>query len=249
MSSQTVIGIFETKAQARKAVDHLAAKGFSGSNIDVSGHGSEMNDSDHERTDSFFTNAFGQDPDAIHYRNAARKGTVVTFHANNMEEAERAAVILDEHGALNVADKGRESAASTGSGTGTSKSIPVIEEEMQVGKREIETGGVRLRSRILEKPVEETLRLREEHVYVERHPVDRPASKRDFDNFKEGESKIVEHAEKPIVNKQARVVEEVNIGKETTQHTETVRGTERKTDVEVNKIDPKQDTGRDRGKV
>jgi hypothetical protein len=49
-----------------------------------------------------------------------------------------------------------------------------------VGKKVVETGGVRLHSRIIEKPVEETIRLREEHVNVKRTKVDRPATDDDF---------------------------------------------------------------------
>ncbi len=59
-------------------------------------------------------------------------------------------------------------------------SIPVINEEIQVNKREVETGAIRLRSRIVEKEVSEDLKLREETVNVERNPVDRPASNSDF---------------------------------------------------------------------
>jgi hypothetical protein len=46
-------------------------------------------------------------------------------------------------------------------------------EQLQVGKREVEHGGVRVRSRVIEKPVEEHLRLREERVVVNRRPVNR----------------------------------------------------------------------------
>lgn len=115
---------------------------------------------------------------------------------------------------------------------------------MQVGKREVETGGVTLRSRIIERPVEEKLRLREEHVHVERRPVNRPANERDMAGFKEGEITMTEHAEKPMVNKEARVVEEVRLGKDVEQREETVRGTERKTDVEVDKLNPRSDKDR-----
>ncbi|MFD1756662.1 YsnF/AvaK domain-containing protein [Rufibacter sediminis] len=61
----------------------------------------------------------------------------------------------------------------------------IIEENLQVGKREIETGGARLRSRIVERPMEEHLRLRSDHVRVERHAVNRPATEADFTCFRE----------------------------------------------------------------
>jgi len=121
----------------------------------------------------------------------------------------------------------------------TDKKIPIIEENIEVGKRTVQTGGVRLRSRIVEKPVEEELRLRTERVYVERNPVDRPASESDFTAFREGEVEVTEHAEVPVVNKEARVVEEVSLGKDVDQRTETVRDTVRKTEVDVDNLENK----------
>jgi uncharacterized protein (TIGR02271 family) len=123
------------------------------------------------------------------------------------------------------------------------RSIPIIEENLQVGKREVNTGGVRLRSRIVERPVEEHLRLREEHVHVERNPVNRPASAADLANFQEGTIEMTEHAEQAIVNKEARIVEEVRLNKEVTERDEVVRDTVRRTDVDVENLST---TDRDR---
>ncbi|MDO1448047.1 YsnF/AvaK domain-containing protein [Rhodocytophaga aerolata] len=116
------------------------------------------------------------------------------------------------------------------------KSIPIIEENLNVGKREVTTGGVRLRSRIVERPVEEHLRLREEHVTVERNPVNRPASAADLNNFQEGTIEMTEHAEQAMVNKEARIVEEVRLNKEVTERDEVVRDTVRRTDVDVENL-------------
>lgn len=115
--------------------------------------------------------------------------------------------------------------------------IPVIEEELQVGKREVETGGVRVESRITERPVEERVTLREEHVNVERHPVNREVTNADLANFKEGEIDITTRAEEAVVAKQARVVEEVEIGKTVSEREETISDTVRRTDVDVEETD------------
>jgi len=122
----------------------------------------------------------------------------------------------------------------------TDKKIPIIEENIEVGKRAVQTGGVRVRSRIVEKPVEEDLRLRTERVYVQRNPVDRPASDADFTSFKEGEIELKEHAEVPVVNKEARVVEEISLGKDVDERTETVRDTVRKTEVDVDDLEKRK---------
>lgn len=114
--------------------------------------------------------------------------------------------------------------------------IPIIEEQLQVGKQIVERQGARLRSRIIEKPVETNLRLREEHIIVDRRPVNREVTDADLANFREGELVITEHAEVPVVGKQARVVEEIVIGKNVTEHVETVHETVRRSEVEVEEI-------------
>jgi uncharacterized protein (TIGR02271 family) len=111
--------------------------------------------------------------------------------------------------------------------------IPVVEEDITIGKREVEHGHVRIFSRVREQPVEESVRLREEKVTVERRPVDRPATDADFAAAGKEVIEITETAEEPVISKRARVVEEVVVHKEVTEHTETVRGTERHTDVDV----------------
>lgn len=120
--------------------------------------------------------------------------------------------------------------------TGDGK-IDVIEEDLEVGKREVETGGARVSSRVVERPVEERVNLREEHVDVKRTKVDRPASSSDLDNFKEGTVEMHETKEVPVVNKEAHVVEEVSIDKNVQNKEEVVKDTVRKTEVDVDKLD------------
>ena len=114
--------------------------------------------------------------------------------------------------------------------------IPVVEEDIQVGKRAVERGGVRVYTHVEATPVEQQVTLREEHVTVDRRPVDRPVSQSDLQAFKDQSIEVTERAEEAVVAKQARVVEEVVIGKEATEHTETIRDTVRRTDVEVEPI-------------
>jgi uncharacterized protein (TIGR02271 family) len=111
--------------------------------------------------------------------------------------------------------------------------IPVVEEELQVGTRQVERGGVRLYTRVTERPVEETVRLRDETVHVERRPVDRPASEADLAAAKEGTVEVTETDEEPMVRKQARVVEEVVVRKDVQEQTETVQDRVRLTEVDV----------------
>ena len=261
--SQTVIGIFKNPAQAQEAKSHLLANGFTDHNIDVSNHNSssnynsgEMHDSTTEegvgdRISNFFKNLFTDEDESSSHITAARTGTIVTVHAETSAEADRASEALNEYGAIDVNDTDANYTDNEGvnqSGSehnsvdnekGSSDKINVIKEELQVGKQMVETGGIRLRSRIVERPVEQSIRLREEHISVERKAVDRPASDADFANFKEGTVELTENTERPLVSKNARVVEEVSLGKEVSERNETIKDTVRHTEVDTENIDAK----------
>ncbi|SDF48375.1 conserved domain-containing protein [Massilia sp. PDC64] len=111
--------------------------------------------------------------------------------------------------------------------------IPVVQEEVRVGKRQVERGGVRVFSRMVETPVNETVSLREEHVSVERRPVDQPINPADVAALKDQTIELRETAEEAVVQKSARVVEEVVVGKEVSQRQENIQDTVRHTEVEV----------------
>ncbi|QJD94830.1 DUF2382 domain-containing protein [Mucilaginibacter robiniae] len=251
--SHTVIGVFSYTSEAQEAKQYLVNNGFSNDAVDIAtqdGVSDTTGTDTSDRVGNFFSNLFSSDEDDTRtkYTEAGRKGTVVTVHAKSEDEAQRALEILDNYGAVDVnewsgqgyADKenftGSNNDYTSTTDTTTSGAIPVINEELQVGKREVETGGVRLRSRIVERPVEESIRLRHEHVNVERTAVNRPATEADFNTFKEGTVEVTEHAEVPVVNKEARVVEEVSLGKEVTEKEETIRDTVRHTEVDVENL-------------
>ncbi|MEX2673169.1 MAG: YsnF/AvaK domain-containing protein [Phycisphaeraceae bacterium] len=112
--------------------------------------------------------------------------------------------------------------------------IPIVEEHLDVGKRRHRAGGVRIYSRVEEQPVEEDVTLREERIKVDREKADRPA---DADAFEERTIEASETREEPVVEKEARVVEDVVLRKEQEEHTETVHDTVRKTDVDIEQLD------------
>jgi stress response protein YsnF len=261
--SHTVIGIFNSADEANDAVQQLLQNGYNNNEVDYSGSatnysGTDTHDDNESGISRFFKNLFGDNDESKRYSNAARNRYLVTVHASSEDEARRASNLLDEFGAIDVdTDEddsnytGSETSSYTGDETGSyrntasdyrfdddneNKKIPVIEEELNVGKRVVQTGGVRVRSRIVEKPVEETIRLREERVNIERNKVNRPADDDDFENL-EDTIEVKEHAEVPVVNKEARVVEEVGINKSVNEREETIRDNVRRQDVEVEDLD------------
>ena len=113
--------------------------------------------------------------------------------------------------------------------------IPIVEENLVVGKREVERGGVRVRSYVSEVPVHEQIRLRNERVNVERRSVDLPLSAAEGDAFRERTIDVTATGEEAVVGKNARVVEEVVVSKTAEEHVESIDDTVRKTEVEIDR--------------
>jgi stress response protein YsnF len=242
--TKTVIGIFDNFKNAQQAAQQLMTKGFIKETIDISNKNNQntyeqtAHKEDDDSISNFFNYLFGNTDESRKYTEAAQGKSVITVHTSTNDEAERAADILDDCGAVDV---DQQEAKNKDMATGKENTtIPVMEEQVAIGKRVVETGGVRIRSRIVEKPVEERLRLREEHIHVEHNKVNRVATEADLAQFKQSDVKITERAQVPVVAKEARVVEEIKISKEVDEHQETVHETARATEVEVEELENNQ---------
>src|SRR4051812_40185342 len=116
----------------------------------------------------------------------------------------------------------------------------VIEEELEVGKATT-TSGKRLKTEVSEREVEETVSLKEENVDVEHSRVGRSLKPEEADKaIGERTVEVTATTEKPVVSKQAQVVEEVALSKQSGQREETVSGTVRRQDVKVEDVDQKK---------
>ncbi len=228
--------------------------------------GSSIGDDISNFFDSIFGTDINEDERGI-YAEAVRRGSVVVTVNTDDRMTDRAAEILNQHSAIDV-DRRTAQYRSSGYNRFDAKAplynaeqtrtetrnyanqgevaLPVIEEQINVGKRVVQRGGVRVHTRMTETPVEETVNLREENVTVNRRPVNREFSDADRATLNEGDFTVTTRGEEAVVSKEARVVEEVVIGKETTQHQETVRDTVKRTDVEVEETDVDIDTQRRR---
>jgi len=203
--------------------------------------------------------------DAEMYAEGVRRGGTLLVCTLADEQGTRAYELMKQHGSVDINARcdlwkksgwtgygtGSDMNLKSGSKTMTAKTelrqggkevVPVIEEEIRVGKREVEKGGVRVETKITEKPIQEQVHLREEHVRVERHPVDRAVTNADVANLRDRTIEMHEKAEEVVIAKTPRVVEEVVIGKEVGSRTETVRDTVKRTDVKVEKLAGEQMT-------
>lgn len=111
--------------------------------------------------------------------------------------------------------------------------------EREPAMRPVERGGSRVFRIVSEQPLEQQMNSREEHVRVDRRPANRPATEADF-RPAEQVIEVTEITEGPVIAKEARVVEEVVVGKESTQRTEKVGDKVRGTHVNVENMKPGQ---------
>lgn len=236
----TVLCLFHTREHAQEALGDLQRSEIPPNSISVIGSHSSSSD------------AVGQSLSALQQLGLPERdvrllsdglnagGTIIVVSGPEAY-TDTAEDIFSKHRAAQVDEKviaddmGRQAAAGVGTGA-DEVVIPVVEEEIQVGKRQVRRGGVRVYSRVLETPVEETVVLEEERAVVDRHSVDRPVTEADLEKLKNQSIEITESAEVPVVEKSARVVEEVIVSKEGSKRTERVTDTVRKTQVEVEQV-------------
>jgi len=175
------------------------------------------------------TGATGASPDSVtrmHDQGTATTGAGMTAPSTS------GAARIDPSGGTGAAATGRE------------ESIPMAEETMRVGKRAAQGGRVRVRSYVVETPVEEQVTLREERVHVEHHAADRPATGEEAALFRDRTIEAEESVEEAVVQKDVRVTGEVVVSKDSTEHTETIRDTVRRTEVDVDDSSAANDPAR-----
>jgi stress response protein YsnF len=170
---------------------------------------------------------------AIYAEVIAKGGSMVAVDAPD-EAAQDACEIMNRFGARDLEQLIAEAAGAPAE----RESVPVVEEQVSIGKRKVLRGGVRVTSTVSERPVEETVRLREENVEVEQHRADRKLSPEEAEKaFQQKTVELTETAEEAVISKEAQVVEEVSLHKTAAEREETVQTTARRTDVNVEEID------------
>jgi len=209
----------------------------------------------------FFAELFGdEDEQSGHYAEAVRRGGAVLAVEVDDSRVDAARDALMECGAIDIEEQVSSWRSQGWSGHDASAApysreqaaaerqnvVPVVEEQLEVGKRQVSGGAVRVVSRVVSRPVSESVELRREEATVERHAVDRPATEADLAAMQERTIEVTEMAERPVVSKSARVVEEVVVGKQVSSETQTVEDTVRRTEVEVERVGGDESRGRAR---
>ena len=253
MSVRTITALYETRAAAEAAKQQLSAIGVSGSSVDIHDEGSISAGSTSTAGQAEpgllggIKHLFGHHEDAHTYAEGVSRGHFLLTARIDDSQTDAAIRVLDESGAADVDElqnewKGEGWAAPTGGYAATGadtrgvdardESIPIVEERLVVGKREVERGGLRVRSYVVETPVSEQVSLREENVSIERRPVDRALTGAE-DAFQDRTIEMTETAEEAVIAKTASIKEELTIRKDVSERTEEINDTVRHTEVEV----------------
>ena len=252
---RTLTALYDTKASAEAARDRLIGAGLSASEIDVQDqgtYGSQGATSQKGGMMASLKGMFGAHEDHSAYAEGLTRGHVLLSATVQDAEVDKAIDILEGSDAIDLEGSQAEwrNSGWTGAATGgaatasgaTDDVIQLAEERLVVGKREVERGGVRVRSYIVSTPVSEQVTLREETVGIERRPVDRTVAAGE-DAFRDRTIEMRETGEEAVAAKQAVVTEEIALRKDVGQRTEEVRDTVRHTEVEVERVGGQTTTG------
>lgn len=245
---RTVTAIYDSERDARFAREELMRAGLADEDVRIVSHDlSETRTTDTGANRGVWESIkdfFAGDDSSMYSEGLRRGGYLLTARVDD-EYADDAisllegtnAIDLDERSAqwraegwsgANVAGDGSASATNVGE-----RSIPIAEERLHVGKREVDRGGVRVRSYVVEEPVHEDVRLRNERVDVERRPAGGRIAGEGEDVFREQTLEVSERGEEPVIAKDAVVTDEVVVRKSEDEHIESVDDTVRRTKVDV----------------
>jgi stress response protein YsnF len=254
--AKTIVGLFDSKQTAHQIDEGLKDRGISKRHRgllnwrDVSegkdpwGIGKKGQD-DQKMTDKLIDELESRgvpSDDARDFAEAVRRGgNLVVTEVDDDQEASEVERFMDQHRDRSAEALGlessrarREGGVDEGRRAEQEGHIQSAREDVKIGKRDVETGGVRVEKRVEERPVEEDVRLREEHVDIDREAVDKPTT--DEDVFREESFEVTEHAEEPVVEKETRIEEEIHIGKDVEEHTETIHETARETVIDIEEL-------------
>jgi len=261
MTEETIVAMYDTPAHAEAAMRDLKTANVPPNAISSHAQGGTAGGTTAApaREPGFWSSLFGGESadSAVYDRSVASGSTVVTVKVPEQHKSQ-VVEILERYDPIDFDDRAASygttqtttttmaaapvtvavaaaplpKAAMTATGDDT---IKVMEERLTVSKRAVNNGGARVRSYVVETPVEEQVSLHSETVRIERHPVTNGAPVTAAD-FTERVVEMTETHEEAVVGKTARVVEEISLRKEASDRVEKVRDTVRSTKVDVEQV-------------
>src|SRR5262245_24524147 len=232
---RTVVGLFDDRTEAMRAYTALVSEGYAKGDLDIL----TADDKD-DKPKLEHMREWVPEPDVNTFLEGVRQnGTLITANVAD-SAATRAAEIMSGFNMVNIKNRAAELQRKDKSLTlldpaKNDNVLEVIEEDLIVGKEQIERGRMRMYTVQSAREVAQDIALRDETLKVQRRPVNRAVTINP-DLFKERSFEMVEMDEIAKVGKTARVVEEVSLGKEVADKIETIKQTLRRQDVQVEEI-------------
>jgi stress response protein YsnF len=263
MNYEKIVTLFDTAQHAEAAKRNLESAGFPPG--EISTINSRILAGDKLNEPGLWRRLFGRDIqpyEAIVYGRSVEGGGVVLTVRVPESEVAKATRILNSHEAVDLQQRAVQQGLITKTTTNTAQAptvtappvgapppavmaagrtmpdeqvLRLAEEQLDVGKRVIEDGTMRIRRFVTETPVEAQVTLHEEHTRIIRRASADPAFIRDVD-WTDKTIEMSEMVEEPIINKSVHVAEEVVIRKEATDTVRTVKDKVRRQHVEVEKV-------------
>jgi uncharacterized protein (TIGR02271 family) len=232
---KTVVGLFDDRNEAMRAYTGLVQEGYAKADLDIL-----TSDDKDDKPKLAHLREWVPEPDVDIYLEGVRQnGTLITANVA-ASAAGRAAEIMSGYNMVNIKKRATDlqkthKDLALADPAKSDNVLEVIEEDLLVGKEQIERGRMRIYSVQSEREVTQDVSLRDETLKVHRRPVNRAVTVNP-DLFKERSFEMVEMDEIAKVGKTARVIEEVSLGKEVAEKMETIKETLRRQDVQVEEI-------------
>jgi stress response protein YsnF len=236
--TRTVTALYDNLPEARDALQRLSA--------DVALTGSEIVDADSEGMLALGGLQLSDQDRLACERSLDQGGYLLVAQVQSHDSADRIIALLEDYAGGWVATTADAAAATREAETAPASTepieerLPILEEEIRIGKREVVRGGARVHTYAAEVPVTEQVELLQEHVSIEGRTVNRILSEDDLQRgglLQERVIEISEMREEAIVSKEAFVREELVVKKTIERRVEHVQETVRRTEVEMEELD------------
>jgi len=242
MTYEKIVTVYDSTPLAEKAVSTLKAAGYKLDDISVVNKGTLASSGARDievREPGLWRRLFGTnvlDHEAGVYGRTIQGGGAIVSVRVPQSDVTRVMELLDTHNPASVPAAVTGSSRTVTTDASASDVIRLAEEQLNVGKRLVQDGKTRIRRFVIEKPVETAVTLHEEHAEVLRRAVANPEFISDVD-WTDKTIEVAESAERAVVSKSVRVVEEVVIRKAGSDHVETIRDKVRRQQVDIEHLD------------
>lgn len=247
MSYEKVVAVYDTEQNASAALTSLVSAGYRTGDISVIRNEGEAEKAGlHEP--GVWKRLFGRDlehDEAAVLGQSFKEGSVIVVVRVPESHAPTVMSLLDRHKPVDVLDRAKAYGLAGVTSAAVEDRIPaksadqemlrLAEEQINVGKRLVESGHTCVRRYVVEKPVDANITLHEEHVEVIRRAISDPANVTDTD-WSDKTIEVTDTIEEAVVDKTAHVVEEVLIRKQGSDRTQTVHDTVRRQQVLVERM-------------